>query len=146
MGIATPREEQNSYHTVSEHVYMPPSDDSVATSKPKRRATGSSYRNVPDSRSISMLGLGMVIGVAIGAGVALLAAPRSGEETRDRIRDRVRHIRGKDDAWTKLQRELKRAVTLRRRTALERRKLEDQKIVERQRAESDARVVAGTTP
>ena len=123
---------------------MPPSDDRAATSEPKRRAAGSSYRNVPDSRSISMLGLGMLIGVAIGAGVALLAAPRSGEETRDRIRDRVRHIRGKDDAWTKLQRELKRAVKVRRRTALERRKLEDQKTVERQRAESDARVVAST--
>lgn len=127
-------------------MYMPPSDDSAATSKPKRRAAGSSYRNVPDSRSISVLGLGIVIGVAIGAGVALLAAPRSGEETRDRIRDRVRHIRGKDDAWTKLQRELKRAMKVRRRTALERRKLEDQKILERQRAESDAGVAASSSP
>lgn len=123
---------------------MPPSDDRAATFKPKRRAAGSSYRNVPDSRSISLLGLGIVIGVAVGAGAALLAAPRSGEETRDRIRDRVRHIRGKDDAWTKLQRELKRAVKVRRRTALEQRKLEDQKILERQRAESDARVVTSS--
>jgi gas vesicle protein len=87
-----------------------------------------------------MLGLGIVIGVAIGAGMALLAAPRSGEETRDRIRDRVRHIRGKDDAWSKLQRELKRAMKVRQRTALERRKLEDQKVLDRQRAERDARV------
>jgi len=123
---------------------MPPSTDRAATSGPKRRAAGSSYRNVPDSRSISLLGLGIVIGVAIGAGAALLAAPRSGEETRDRIRDRVRHIRGKDDAWSKLQRELKRAMKVRRRTALERRKLEDQKVAERQRAESDARVVVST--
>jgi gas vesicle protein len=91
------------------------------------------------------LGLGIVIGVAIGAGAALLAAPRSGEETRDRIRDRVRHLRGNDDAWTKLQRELKRAVKIRRRTALERRKLEDQKTVERERAESDARVVVASS-
>jgi gas vesicle protein len=141
MGIANPLKEQNSYHNVSRPMYKPPTDDNAASSKPKRRASGSSYKNVPDSRSISMLGLGMVIGMAIGAGVALLAAPRSGEETRDRIRDRVRHIRGKDDAWTKLQRELKRAVQVRRRTALERRKLEDQKALERQRAERDARVV-----
>ena len=144
MGIANHREEQNSYHTDSKPVYMPPTHDKSATSGPKRRASGSSYRNVPDSRSISLLGLGIVIGVAIGAGAALLAAPQSGEETRDRIRDRVRHLRGKDDAWTKLQRELKRAVKIRRRTALERRKLEDQKILERQRAESDARVVSST--
>jgi len=126
-------------------MYMPSSDDRVATSKPKRRAAGASYRNVPDSRSISMLGLGIVIGVAIGAGVALLAAPGSGEETRDRILDRVRHIRGKDDAWTKLQRELKRAVKVRRASALEQRKAEDQKIADKQRAESDAHVVVAVT-
>ncbi len=89
-----------------------------------------------------MLGLGMVIGVAIGAGIALLTAPRSGEEMRDSIRDRVRHIRGKDDAWTKLQRELKRAIKVRRRSALEKKKIEDQKALDRQRAERDAGVVA----
>ena len=84
----------------------------------------------------------MVIGVAIGAGIALLTAPRSGEEMRDTIRDRVRHIRGKDDAWTKLQRELKRAIKVRRRSALEKRRIEDQKALERQRAERDAGIVA----
>jgi len=122
-------------------MYTPPSDDAATDSEPIVRASGSPYRNVPDSRSISMLGLGMVIGVAIGAGIALLIAPRSGEEMRDRIRDRVRHIRGKDDAWTKLQRELKRAIKVRRRSALEKRKTEDQKALERQRAEENARVV-----
>ena len=89
-----------------------------------------------------MLGLGMVIGVAIGAGIALLTAPRSGEEMRDRIRDRVRNIRGKDDAWTRLQRELKRAIKVRRRTALEKRRIEDQKALDQQRAERDAGIVA----
>jgi len=84
----------------------------------------------------------MVIGVAIGAGIALLIAPRSGEEMRDRIRDRVRHIRGNDDAWTKLQRELKRAIKVRRRSALEKRKIEDKKALGRQRAERDDHVVA----
>jgi gas vesicle protein len=87
-----------------------------------------------------MLGLGMLIGAAIGAGVALLAAPRSGEETRDRIRDRIRHIRGNDDVWSKLQRELRRAAKVRRRSALERQKPEEQTILERERAERDARV------
>jgi gas vesicle protein len=122
-------------------MYTPPSDDAATDSEPIVRASGSPYRNVPDSRSISMLGLGMVIGVAIGAGIALLTAPRSGEEMRDRIRDRVRHIRGKDDAWTKLQRELKRAIKVRRRSALEKRRTEEQKALDRQRAERDAPVV-----
>lgn len=123
-------------------MYTPPSDAAATDSDPIVRPSGSSYRNVPDSRSISLLGLGMVIGVAIGAGITLLTAPRSGEEMRDRIRDRVRHIRGKDDAWSKLQRELKRAVKVRRRSALEKRRIEDQKALERERAERDARVVS----
>jgi len=125
-------------------MYTPPSDDAATDSEPIVRASGSPYRNVPDTGSISMLGLGMVIGVAIGAGIALLTAPRSGEEMRDSIRDRVRHIRGKDDAWTKLQRELKRAIKVRRRSALEKRKIEDEKALERQRAEENARVVPAT--
>jgi gas vesicle protein len=125
-------------------MYTPPSDDAATDSEPIVRASGSPYRNVPDTRSISMLGLGMVIGVAIGAGIALLTAPRSGEEMRDSIRDRVRHIRGKDDAWTKLQRELKRAIKVRRRSALEKRRIDEEKALERQRAESDARVVPAT--
>jgi gas vesicle protein len=33
--------------------------------------------------------LGMVLGVAAGIGVGMLLAPRSGEETRNRIRDRA---------------------------------------------------------
>jgi hypothetical protein len=121
-------------------MHTPPSDDSHATSAPKTHATVSPYRNVPGPGSVSMLGLGIVIGVAIGAGVALLAAPQSGEETRDRIRDRIRHIRGNDDVWSKLQRELTRAAKVRRRSALEGRKAEERKILERERAERDARV------
>jgi gas vesicle protein len=86
-----------------------------------------------------MLGVGMVIGVVIGAGVALLAAPRSGEDTRDKILDRVRHIRGKDDAWSKLKRELKRATQVSRRTELEKRREREAKMLEKERAERDAR-------
>jgi len=110
--------------------------------KPKTHAAGRPYRNVANARSVSMLGLGMIIGAAIGAGVALLAAPRSGEETRDRIRDRVRHVRGDYTLWEKLGRELKRASSLRRKRELVRRKQEEQRLVERERAERDA----GVTP
>jgi gas vesicle protein len=86
-----------------------------------------------------MLGIGMVVGAVIGAGIALLAAPRSGEETRDRIRDRVRHIRGEDDAWSKLKRELKRATKVSRRSELEKRREREAKMLEKERAERDAR-------
>jgi gas vesicle protein len=78
----------------------------------------------------------------IGAGVALLAAPRSGEETRERIRDRVRHIRGRDDVWKKLRRELTRARKVRRQRQLEQRRERDKKLVERERAELDAALTA----
>jgi gas vesicle protein len=118
----------------------PPDDVTAGISEPKTHAAGSSYRNIPDTRSISMLGLGMVIGAVIGAGVALLAAPRSGEDTRDRIRDRVRNVRGRRGVWYQLGRELRRAASARRKRELERRKQEELKILERERAERDARV------
>ena len=121
-------------------MYTTPPEFPAGDSEPKTHASGSPYRNVPDKRAISMLGLGMVIGAAIGAGVALLAAPHSGEETRDRIRDRVRHIRGRDSVWDKLGRELRRAGAVRGKRELERRRQEEQKMLEKARAERDARI------
>ena len=87
-----------------------------------------------------MLGVGMLIGIAIGAGVALLAAPQSGVDTRDNIRDRIRHLRGRDRPWDKLARELRRATAVRRKHDLERHRKQQQTMVERERAERDARV------
>ena len=113
-----------------------------ANTRPEKRPVGSPYRNVPDKAGISMLGIGIVIGVAIGAGIALLAAPQSGEDTRDNIRDRIRHLRGQDRPWDKLARELRRASALRRKHDLEGHRKEEQKAVDRQRAESDARVAS----
>lgn len=106
----------------------------------RKRPVGSPYRNVPDKPGISMLGIGILVGVAIGAGIALLAAPQSGEDTRDNIRDRMRHLRGQDRPWDKLARELRRASAVRRKHDLERHRKEEQKAVDRQRAERDARV------
>lgn len=117
----------------------PASDDTATNSATRKRPSGSPYKRVPDTRSASMLGIGMVIGAAIGAGIALMLAPRSGEEMRDSIRDRVRSIRGEDDAWGKLKRELKRARKLSRRDELEKRREREQKELARQRAEKDAR-------
>lgn len=87
-----------------------------------------------------MLGLGMVIGAAIGAGIALLMAPASGEDTRDRIRHGVRTIRGADGAWEKLGRELRRANAVRRKRHVAQQNREEQKALEKERAERDAQV------
>jgi len=94
---------------------------------------------VPDKGAISMLGVGILVGVAIGAGVALLVAPQSGEDIRENIRGRIRHLRGRDRPWDKLARELRRASAVRRRYDLERHRKQEQKMVDRQRAERDAR-------
>jgi gas vesicle protein len=106
----------------------------------KTHAAGSPYRKVRDKRAISMLGIGLITGAVIGAGVALMVAPESGEQTRDRIKRRVRKIRGDDTAWEKLGKQLQRATLLKRRDELERRKQRDKEIAERQRADKDAGV------
>ena len=85
-------------------------DAASGTSKPRGRP----YRNVPDTRSVSMLGVGMVIGAVIGAGVALLVAPRSGSDTRRFLTRRARKIRGRTGVWTRLGRELQRAAAAKR--------------------------------
>jgi len=88
-----------------------------------------------------MLGLGMVIGAAIGAGIALVAAPQSGEEIRGRIRDKVRHLGRRDDnTWEKLGRELKRAAKVRRMELAERRARHEGAVLEREKTEQDAGV------
>lgn len=63
-----------------------------------------------------MLGVGMVIGTVIGAGIALLVAPQSGAGTRRRLADRAERLRGGRGVWTRLGRELKRAAIAKRKT------------------------------
>jgi gas vesicle protein len=38
---------------------------------------------------------GFVVGAMVGAGVALLLAPASGRETRERLKEKARELRGK---------------------------------------------------
>lgn len=122
-------------------MYTASPEGSEGDSEPETRASGSPYRTVIDKRSMSMLGLGMVIGAAIGAGIALVAAPQSGEEIRDRIRDKVRHLGRRDDnTWEKLGRELKRAAKVRRLELAERRAAHERTMLEREKAEQDAGV------
>lgn len=64
-----------------------------------------------DWRQIGTLGVGVAVGVALGAGLALLLAPMSGEETRDFIGQRARRIRGRAaDHWDDLRDELRYAA------------------------------------
>jgi gas vesicle protein len=122
-------------------MFTTPPEPPEGDPEPKTHAAGSPYRNVADKRAISMLGLGMVIGAAIGVGIALVAAPRSGEETRDRIRDRVQHLGRRDEnMWERLGRELRRAASLRRKEATERRARHEKATLERERAEQDVGV------
>ena len=82
--------------------------------KPPNRPRGRSYRQVTDSRSVSMLGIGMIIGAVIGAGVAFLVAPESGAETRRRLSRRAGNLRKGKGAWMRLGRELRRATQMKR--------------------------------
>ena len=79
---------------------------------------GESFEEERDWRSAGVLGLGILAGALVGAGVALLLAPQSGEETRERIADRARHLGSRADAgWDDLRDELRRLRRRSRRAA-----------------------------
>ncbi|MEO8576203.1 MAG: YtxH domain-containing protein [Gemmatimonadales bacterium] len=82
----------------------------------QRRPKGRPYRQVTDTRSVSMLGIGMVVGAVIGAGIALLVAPESGAATRRRLSQGAGTLRSGRGVWTKLGRELRRAAAAKRKT------------------------------
>lgn len=76
-----------------------------------------------DWQQVIVFGAGLALGLALGAGAALLTAPQTGEETRAALKGRVRRIkrtagrRGRD-AWSDLGEELHSAsLALRRRKA-----------------------------
>jgi gas vesicle protein len=77
-----------------------------------------------DWQQIAIFGAGLALGLALGAGTALLTAPQSGEETRAVLKSRVKRLkrsagRTSRDAWTELGDELRGAAqSLRRRRAL----------------------------
>ena len=64
---------------------------------------------VPDWNAIGLFTTGIALGAILGASVALLLAPASGEETRHRIANKVRR-RDDDDVWEQLGAELDRAA------------------------------------
>lgn len=111
-------------------MYTTPTDDSTPTRSTSLRPLGKPYKSVPDAHSMSALGLGLVVGVVLGAGVALLLAPQTGRNARAAISRRVRRARGEPvGTWDRLGRELKRAATL---------KLKERELASaRRKAESD---------
>ena len=76
-----------------------------------------------DWQQVAIFGAGLALGLAVGAGAALLTAPQSGEETRASLRGRAKRIgrtttRRSRDAWAELRDELQSAtMALRRRRA-----------------------------
>jgi hypothetical protein len=65
---------------------------------------------VPDWNAIGLFATGIAVGAILGACVALLLAPASGEETRHRIANKVRRREDDDDIWEQLAEELDRAA------------------------------------
>ena len=114
MGIAINDMQANTLPPSLDDPKMTSSGNPEPTGEQPRAPRGKPYRNVTDSRSVSMLGVGMVIGAVIGAGIALLVAPASGHETRRMLGRRAGGLRGNPGVWGKLGRELRKAAAAKR--------------------------------
>jgi gas vesicle protein len=77
---------------------------------PQPQRDGVPHETVPDWNNIGLFTAGIALGAILGASVALLWAPASGDETRHRIGRRVRRFRGDDDVWDELAEELELAA------------------------------------
>ncbi|MDP9204644.1 MAG: YtxH domain-containing protein [Gemmatimonadota bacterium] len=77
---------------------------------PQPSLDGLPQETVPDWNNIGLFTAGIAVGAILGATVALLLAPASGDETRHGIARRVRKLRGDDDVWDELAAELERAA------------------------------------
>ncbi len=112
-------------------MYTTPPDSPDSQRRTALRPLGKPYKSVPDLKSVSMLGIGLLVGTVLGAGIALLTAPQSGEDARASLSRRARRLRGQPvGAWERLGRELKRAAALKqkeRRLAAARRETASEK-------------------
>jgi len=83
---------------------------------PQPKPDGLPNETVPDWNNIGLFTAGIAVGAILGATVALLLAPGSGDQTRDRI---ARRFRGEDDdVWEDLAEELELAAAEREEAAL----------------------------
>lgn len=78
---------------------------------PQPRRDAVPHETVPDWNNIGLFTAGIALGAILGASAALLWAPASGEETRERIGRRVRGKPEEEDVWDELARELELAAT-----------------------------------
>jgi hypothetical protein len=78
---------------------------------PQPKPDGLPHETVPDWNNIGLFTAGIAVGAILGATVALLLAPASGDQTRHSIARRVRKLRGEDDdIWDDLAEELELAA------------------------------------
>jgi hypothetical protein len=64
----------------------------TATNGYDTEAMGSSYEETTEWDNLGIFGAGLAVGLTLGAGLALLLAPRSGEETRELLGERSRWV------------------------------------------------------
>ncbi len=109
------------------------SADSSRSSRPSSPVKSSSSRpsvelsadGGADWQRLSVFGAGLALGIAVGAGVALITTPRTGVETRAVLRSRAARLqrttsrRGRD-AWDDLHDELQKATRALRRRKMRR--------------------------
>ncbi|HWL38907.1 MAG TPA: YtxH domain-containing protein [Gemmatimonadaceae bacterium] len=86
---------------------------------PQPDSDGLPFETVPDWNNIGLFAAGIAVGAVLGAAVALLMAPATGEMTRHSISRRVRRLRGDDEVWDELAEELERAASSRKEKAAE---------------------------
>ena len=84
----------------------------------------------PDWQEVAIFGAGLLLGVILGAGGALLTAPRTGAETRAAhgaraARLRRTTVRSSQNAWDELRDELRQAKRNRRNRKLREREMAD---------------------
>lgn len=111
----------------------PPAEVAQAPAIPRSRhgsaGRTSSWRAERSWASPALFASGVALGIALGAGGALLLAPQSGEETRLELSRSARRLgRRGHDVWEDLREELRRARRRRksaRRRAREERDLDD---------------------
>lgn len=86
--------------------------DPFAASEPYR-ADESGFEERTDWQRVGIFGAGLALGIAVGAGTALLLAPQSGESTRELIGEQARAVGDRvADRWDDLRDEIWAAARL----------------------------------